>query len=63
MQSGTMKHMMSFNKISSRSGETGLEAASVIFHLYVCCIVVKLFVIFVGERLYCTIVKLFVGVL
>jgi hypothetical protein len=40
-----------------------LEAASVIFHLYVCCIVVKKFVIFVGERLYCIVVKLFVGVL
>ena len=63
MQSGTMKHMMSFNKISSRSGGTGLEAASVIFHLYVCCIVVKLFVVFVGERLYCIVIKLFVGVL
>jgi hypothetical protein len=40
-----------------------LEAASVIFHLYVCCIVVKQFVVFVGERLYCIVVKLFVGVL
>ena len=55
--------MMSFNKISSRSGGTGLEAASVIFHLYVCCIVMKLFVVFVGERLYCIVIKLFVGVL
>jgi hypothetical protein len=55
--------MMSFNKISSRSGGNGLEAASVIFHLYVCCIVVKQFVVFVGERLYCIIVKLFIGVL
>jgi hypothetical protein len=45
--------MMRFNKISSRSGGTGLEAASVIF---VCCIIVKLFVVFVGERFYCIIV-------
>jgi hypothetical protein len=40
-----------------------LLAASVIFHLYVCCIVVKQFVVFVGERFYCIVVKLFVGVL